>query len=265
LRSRQGSVPKNQIVRLYYTAASLGFPDLPEGFWADFERDAPTPAASPWRVVVPEQEPSIKLAPDGSAIVSCRWSVPDDAPSNLCFLAVAAGPGGKAGESQLRIRDLLQTSAACAVSNVAIVNPPTRLGPSVRSLSLAVRGEPGQKDLNVAGDLAARRLVGGFLVSQGLSDAAAQAGGQLFLPDTATQVRIAKLSKSAEPGTAVDWEHVYAPLEGPWLLGINLPSQATERLVLLPKPDADPGHASVILRAGDSVLGGFTLQQDEWL
>jgi hypothetical protein len=249
LRCRRGSVPKDQMVRLYYTSAGLDFPDLPAGFWDAFEQGVPMPADSPWRAVVPEQTPGIQLAPDGSAIVSCPWNFPEDAPANLCFLAVTSRPDGKTGETRLRIRDLLGAPAACAVRNVAIVNPPTRLGQIVRSLSLAVRGEPGQRDLYVAGDLAARRLVGGFLVSNGLSGAAAQAGARLFVPDAATRAHMAKLSKSAESGAAVDWEHVYAPAEGPWLQGINLPPQATEHLVLLPKPDADPGHASVILRA----------------
>jgi photosystem II stability/assembly factor-like uncharacterized protein len=261
LRTRQVSAPADTTVRLYYTAASLACPDLPESFW----EGAPIPSTSPWRVVVPEQKPSIKFVCDGSAIVSLDWIVPDEAPSIFCFLAIASGPDGKSMESKLRIRDLLKVSTSCAVSNLAILNPPVRLGPLVRSLPLIVRGELDQADLSVVADQATGRMVNGFLVSKGLSDAAAKRGLPLLLPDDATRAHLVKLRDSAELGATMDWEHIYVPEDEEWLRGLDLSPQATEYLLLLPKLDTDPGHASIYLRCGESVLGGFTFQHDEWL
>jgi photosystem II stability/assembly factor-like uncharacterized protein len=251
----------NLTVKVFFAAAGMTFPDLPESFWTNYPNNV-LPANSPWKAIAPHVAvPSV--AAGRSEIVGFEWQVPATAPGQMALLAILGADNDPLTTTERNVATLVTANKKCGLRNVVVVNPPSHAGPPVTALPLQVGGggqaHPGPVALEA--DRGAASLLRGVVLSKRLAKAAKKSGWKevkLTAEEKAELARVIeenpKLKKELDAGVA------FAAAKGALVDAFEVP-KGGEPLVLLVRPDPAPGYGSLIqVDESGNVLGGITLQ-----
>src|SRR5207248_485229 len=84
--NRGSRTATNVVVKVFFAASGVGFPDLPAVFWSNFPNNT-LPADSPWQPVAAHQTIH-SIAPGRSAVAGFEWTVPATATDATALLSI---------------------------------------------------------------------------------------------------------------------------------------------------------------------------------
>lgn len=251
---------RNLSVRVFAAEASIGFRELPAGFWTGFPANAPA-AGTPWQPVAAAAAlPS--LDPGRAAVVGFTWTLPAGAPDAHAFLVAVTAGNDALAATGLPIKDVVAGTTKVGVKNVVVVNPGTAAAPRVRFVkALVVPGAgAGNYSLHVGADSVA--LVPLAFLSTALAQVA-EAASVTHAAVSAALTGELNGFLAGYPGLAaqLDLTHAYRlPARGPWLASVDLGAAAAEPVVLVVEAHPRRGRFSLLQNdAGGALTGGLTL------
>ena len=253
----------NVVVKVFYCAASLGFPTLPTDFWVGFPNNAVS-ASSPWQAVAAHKiVPSV--AAGSAGIIGFEWSVPPIVGDHVSLLAIISADNDPISTGEVDVAALVPNNKKCGLKNLAVVNPPPSRGALVRVLKLDASPTSGSGKFSVGGDPGAGQLVRGFMVSSRLSTVARSMGLRKV---KLTEEEEAELSRimSENPGLRekLNVTAVYAPREEVWLKSVDYGAEGPEPFIVFVNPNRKGGYGNLIQwDENGRIVGGVALQTSE--
>jgi photosystem II stability/assembly factor-like uncharacterized protein len=255
----RGSAPATQVaVKVFFTEAAVGLPELPPDFWTDFPESS-IPPDSPWQPVAPHQIlPTIE--PGRSGVVGFEWAKPAAAPRAFSLLALITAGEDSIEPGELDIRSLVTGNRKCGLRSVAVFNPANDLSPTVRVLLLSLwPAAAGAGSLDVEPD--ALLILKGLILSRDLAQAARDAHLPQIDLDAEEQWELDRLiEQDPSLGLRLDLSTAFVP-EREIDLSFLAGGQGPEPIVALLGSQPEALQGSILLRdENGSVVGGFTLQ-----
>jgi hypothetical protein len=234
------------------------FPDLPPNFWANFPNNI-VPASSSWQPIAAHKAIA-SIAPGRSEIAGFEWLVPSSAAGQLALLAIISAQNDTLVTTELNVPTLVTMEKKCGLRNVAIVNPPAHVGPSLVALPLALDVSAGYIP-SLQLDRRSAALIRGVLFSTRMASIAMKAGWKRVRLTREDKLALDRLKTDAPAVVArLRTDVAFAPRPG--LLDSGGPATTQdEPFVVFLQPDPRAGYGSVVQIARDGrVLGGITLQ-----
>ena len=250
----------NVAVKVFFTDASLGLPDLPASFWTNFPANT-LPSSSPWKVVAPHLVlPS--LGANEAKIAAFEWAVPANAAAHTCLLAIITADNDDLSTTERNIAALVTGQKKCGLKNLTVVDPAPSSGPRQRVVKVNLWPTAKTRDFGLTADAGGLSLVRGILLSKKLADLAQTAGLKKVTLDEAERVQFDQLCEEDEwVRQTVDATRAFIPPKtGPWLAALKLPEKKPESLVLLLNTKSTATAGSILQTSpdGKQVLGGYT-------
>ena len=245
----------NVAVKVFFADASAGLPNLPAGFWTGFPNNT-VPANSPWKPIAAHQTlGAVRVG--APQIVTFNWTVPANAATHTCLLAIISAGNDAISTSQMNIGALVPSERRCGLKNLHIIDA---LAPSgAVKVNLWAGDKAAQYAVMIDGGGAS--TLAGVVLSKRLAEVALRAElAKVKLDDTA-QTKLRELVK-AHPGLELNMEQGFAvPRDGVFLKGVELQPDRPEPLALLIRDDAPAGMTSVFqVDERGTVVGGFTVE-----
>ena len=114
-------------VRVFFTAASAVFPNLPSGFWSGFPSNTVS-ANSPWQPVA-DHRTIPGIAPGRSKIIGFNWATPASFSGQVSLLSFVSAANDVISTTELNIESLVKSVNKCAVKSGLAINPSPLAGP----------------------------------------------------------------------------------------------------------------------------------------
>jgi photosystem II stability/assembly factor-like uncharacterized protein len=255
----RGVQPARQVVvKVFFAPASVTFPDLPAGFWANFPNNVVAPASA-WQPIAAHQGIA-QVAPGRSAIAAFDWAVPAALSNPVALFAALSAENDSIATTETNVAALVRSEKKVGLRNVTVVNPPPLVGPPVLAVPVTVAAPRGSTRVTLQIDRALASLLRGVVVGPGLARAAKQARWKRLKLSEADRTEIARLM-AREPSLrkALKKFTAFAPPKGP-LLQLHPVGRAPATLALLVRPHPPAGYGSLVqLDASGQPLGGLTL------
>jgi photosystem II stability/assembly factor-like uncharacterized protein len=255
----------NVAVKVFFTNASLGLPNLPAGFWTGFPNNV-LPASSPWQAIAPHVViPS--LLPGSAQVVGFLWNVPATAADHTCLLAITTADNDTLSTATLNVPTLVTNQKKCGLKNLTVVNPPPNIGPRVRGVKLDLWATKEGGEIYAIGiNRKAARMIRGLALSKNLAKLVKENNLKQVEQTQDDQAEIARLiERHPKLRETHDLKSVFVGTQaGQWLSGLKLSTKQPEEIVVLLEPNPRAGRWS--LQQFDkegNVVGGFTFQANE--
>ncbi len=255
-----GVNPANKVaVKVFYSAGSLTFADLPANFWANFPSNVIAPASA-WQPIGAHKELAT-VRPGRSELVGFEWLVPTTAPSQLALLAITSADNDTLSTTELNVATLVRSQKKCGLRNVMVVNPPPNAGSPVMAVPLRLTQAGAAATTSLHADRGAASLLRAIVLGKRLAKLAKQAKWKQVKLTAEDKLELARIvANDPALGKELQTTVGHAPKKGALLEDISLGSNG-DPIVLLVKPDPRTGYGSLLqVDPQGTVLGGITLQ-----
>jgi len=261
IHNRGVQVAHDVTVKVFYTDATAGLPDLPPDFWTAFPADfAPS---SSWKPIGRAQTiPS--LSPTEPAVLEWGWNTPVTSTDHFCYLIVMDCPSDPILEANkvLQVATLIANEKHAGLKNVHLVNlTPGKLG-TIYWTPFRFFGNP---DLHYNITIPPSQGNGWSLALMFPKGTPGDLKLEGIIRNGATPAELAALtSKIGADGELYDTTRLYKVenlATGARIAGVSIPVdgplQAMVRLIPPPEDAADTS-ISIVQKIEETVVGGST-------
>jgi len=261
LHNRGVRAARDVTVKVFYTDATAGLPDLPADFWTAFPADSAQ--KSPWKPIGRAQTIPL-LSPTEPVILEWGWNTPVTPTDHFCYLVVMDCPSDPIPEANkvLQVATLIVNEKHAGLKNVHLVNlTPGKLG-TIYWTPFRFFGNP---DLHYNITIPPSQGNGWSLALMFPLGTPGDLKLEGIIRDGATPAELAALtSKIGADGELYDTTRLYKVENlamGARIAGVSLPVDGPLQamVMLIPPPeDVVDTSISIVQKIEETVVGGST-------
>lgn len=275
IHNRGTQAAHNVTVKVFYTDAAAGLPDLPSDFWTTFPVDSAQ--KSPWKPIGSAQTIPL-LSQIKPTVLAWEWNTPVTATDHFCFLVIMDCPSDPIPEEKkaLSVATLITNEDHAGLKNVHVVNISSGETGTIYWTPFCFFGHPDLHHSITISQLRGNDWKLALMFPKGTPDNLRLGG---IVQDRATPEELAalkiKLGANSEHYETTRLYTVESLATGAKISGVSLsidqPLQVMVRLIPPLGPIPPPGYAtdttiSIIQETEGTVVGGstFVLRQVNW-